>query len=271
MQQLLEQLTHDEFSVRYDAAQQLGKLGDPRAVDGLTARLNDENPKVKYAALSSLVKIGSTRAAIPTLTALLNDLDSRLWKLLTLDIGMRLRTGLLNMVEAGNTEAADLLISGLDNPDLNELQRALVIRLIGRTSDPRMTETFIDMLMIASDNLQAASAEALGYIGDVQAVEPLMNVLEDADSALREISMMSLAKLGDLRAVDVMLPMLAHDDEWTRRAAASALGELGDKRPVRQLLRMQREDSSQEVRVAAGEALTKLIMGNKNTDTPTDE
>ncbi|NJL95248.1 MAG: hypothetical protein HC915_16780 [Anaerolineae bacterium] len=102
---------------------------------------------------------------------------------MTLDIGMRLRNGLFDMIEPGNTAAADMLIAALDRSDLSEHQRALVIRLIGRTHDTRMVPTFIDMMMIASETLQGAAAEALGHIGDDSAVEPLITVLDDADSA----------------------------------------------------------------------------------------
>lgn len=263
--QLTEQLVDTDAITRYNAAQALGKLGDARAVAPLTARLNDDSPKVKYAALSSLVKIGSPQAATPTVRALLDDLDSRLWKLLVLDIGMRLRTGLFDMIETGNTAIADMLIEGLDTLTLDENQRALVIRLIGRTGDTRMAATFVDMLMIASEMLQAAAGEALGYMGDAQAVEPLLTVLEDGtSSAMREICMTSLGQLGDVRAVEPIMGFLSHEDEWTRRAAALALGQLGDKRAVRQLSRMNRDDSSKEVRQAAGDALTLLIMGDKD-------
>lgn len=263
MQQLLEQLTHVDETVRYDAAQQLGRKGDARAVDGLVARLGDENPKVKYAALSSLVKIGSPTAATPTIAALVDDMNSRLWKLMTLDIGMRLRNGLFAMIEPGNTDTADLLIDALNNLEISEHQRALVIRLIGRTEDTRLVESFIDMLMIGSETIQGAAAEALGYIGDERAVAPLLVVLEDASSAVREIAINALARIGDIRAADTILPMLNSGDEWTRRAAAAALGKLGDRRAVRPLMHMMRDDESEVVRRAADEALSRLIPPDK--------
>jgi HEAT repeat protein len=270
MQELLTQLTHNDEAVRYDAAQALGKRGDAAAVNGLVDILNDSSPKVKYAALSSLVKIGSPVAATPTIAALLDDLESRLWKLLVLDIGMRLRNGLFDMVEPGNQEAADMLVEALDDARLTEYQRALVIRLIGRTEDQRMVATFIDMLMIATETLQGASAEALGYIRDERAVTPLIDVLADADSAVREIAINALGRIGDERAGEALLPLLDSGDEWTRRAAATALSDLGDRRAVRKLLRMQREDDSQVVREAAGKALTRLIMQGEDKPSTDD-
>lgn len=266
MEQLIEQLRDVDETVRFNAAQALGRDGDARATEALVAALSDDNPKVKYAALSSLVKIGDTDAATATITALVDDLDSRLWKLITLDIGMRLRNGLFSMVEAGNTAVADVLVDALNNPHLSEMQRALIIRLIGRTGDDRMVETFIDMMMIASETLQGSAAEALGYIGDVRAVDPLLAVLDDAGSAVREIAINALARLGDKRAGDAILPMLESADEWTRRASATALAALDDKRAVRPLLRMMREDESQVVREAASTALQKLITSGRSSE-----
>jgi len=262
MKTLLTQLQNTDQRVRYQAAQRLGKMGDPDAIQGLVDVLYDDSPKVKYAALSSLVKIGSTDAATPTITALLDDLDSRLWTLITLDIGMRLRNGLFAMITPHNTDVADMLVTALDRADPKEQQRALIVRLIGRTQDDRMVPTFIDMLMIGSETLQGAAAEALGYIGDERAVGPLMAVLDDANSAVREISINALARIGDPRAGDVLLRLLDSPDQWTRRAAALALAHLGDRRAVRKLLRMQREDQDIEVRKAAGQALTALIKGD---------
>lgn len=259
MERLLEQLKNTDETVRYDAAQQLGRDGDARAVDGLVGILNDENPKVKYAALSSLVKIGSSIAATPTISALLEDTDSRLWKLLTLDIGMRLRNGLFDMIEPTNADVADMLIAALDRDDLTDHQRALVIRLIGRTQDTRMVDTFVDMLVLGNETLQGAAAEALGYIGDARAVDELLDLLNDVSSAIREIAINALARIGDERAVEPIMLLLENHDEWTRRAAVLALGELGDRRAVRKLMRMLREDDDQEVRKAADEALNRLI------------
>lgn len=263
MNQLLVQLNDIDETVRFNAAQMLGKRGDAGAVDGLVSALTDEHPRVKYAALSSLVKIGSSTAAKPTIEALLNDLDSRLWMLMALDIGMRLRNGLFSMVEKTDANIADLLVNALDEENLSENQRALIIRLIGRTADNRMVETFIDMLMIGSEILQGAAAEALGYIRDDRAVPPLIIILEDADSKVREIAIDSLGRIGNPLAGDTLLPLLDNTDEWTRRAAVTALGDLDDKRAVRKILRISREDESMVVREAADEALRKLIINKQ--------
>ena len=211
------------------------------------------------------LSFGELSRCSQSIAALLDDLDSRLWMLMSLDIGMRLRNGLFSMIEASNTAVADLLVDSLENKTLNENQRALIIRLIGRTRDARLVDTFMDMLMIGSTTLQGAAAEALGYIGDVRAVSSLTVIVEDAtDSRLQEIAINALGQMGDRQAGDVLLPLLDHADEWIRRASATALADLHDKRAVRQVLRMSREDDSQIVRDAADAALRKLIMDDND-------
>lgn len=57
---------------REEAAEALGEIRDPRAVDPLIAALNDRNPEVREEAAEALGKIGDPRAVEP-LTGLLGD------------------------------------------------------------------------------------------------------------------------------------------------------------------------------------------------------
>ncbi len=259
MQNLIEQLNHTDAAVRYSAAQQLGAMNDERAVDALATVLADENHKVQYAAFSGLVKIGNRRPLPQAVDALLNKPTSRMWKLLALDIGMRLRSGLLEMAEADD-RIADPLVSAFEDEAYDESQRALIVRLLGRTGDTTHIDAFIRLLFKGSPLMQAAAAEALGYIGDERAISPLIVTLKGADSALREISINALARLGGDEAIAHIEPLLQHYDEWTRRAAATAMATLGHKDAASTLMKMLTDDS-EVVRDAADAALQTLIVG----------
>ncbi len=65
IEQTILNLNHTNPEIRYQAAQQLGELNDPRGVIPLINALPDANSKVQYAALSSLIKIGAPEAAAP--------------------------------------------------------------------------------------------------------------------------------------------------------------------------------------------------------------
>src|SRR5690606_37247209 len=128
LEQAIERLSHVEPDVRFKAAQELGASKDQRAVELLIGVLPDENAKVQYAAVSGLVKLGNNSAAHPILDLLLADPDSRVWELLKLGIGTRLRAGLLDMVEAGDMAMADRLTEAIAGDGLDEQQQAFFIQ-----------------------------------------------------------------------------------------------------------------------------------------------
>jgi HEAT repeat protein len=262
---LVEQLQHADPQVRFDAAQKLGASKDTRAVEALAAALPDENSKVQYAAFSGLVKLGDARAAAKMVDLLLDAPGCRVWELMKLNIGLRLRAGLLDMVQRGDEQLAGTLIEALDNPALDVDQQAYIIRLLGRTADLRTLETFIAWLTDADLTTQGAAAEALGWIGDTRAVEPLLNCLGREDATLREFAVEALARLGDRRAFDPLLNALNDESEWVRRSAAAGLGDFGDRRAIEPLAAAL-NDEEPLVQEAAFESLKKLSYSSYDVE-----
>ena len=256
---LIEQLSHDDHTIRYEAAQKLGTMQDDRAIQSLIDALPDSNHKVQYAALSGLVKHGDTRAAEPIIAMLLIDPRNRLWELLKLNIGMRLRNGLLALVQAGDDHIADLLIAALNDEEFDELQRAYIVKLLGRTADYRVVDAFIGALTDdSSDEMRAAAADALGWINHESAIEPLIKMLGDRNTVMREIAVDALGRMGNTRAVEPLMEILDSDEsEWVRRVAALALGDINDSRAIEPLAAAL-NDYSADVREAAFEALKKF-------------
>ncbi|MGV2436751.1 MAG UNVERIFIED_CONTAM: hypothetical protein LVT10_19200 [Anaerolineae bacterium] len=134
--------------------------------------MNDENAKVRYVALSGLVKLGNPDAAYPVIRHLLANLNSQLWHLLKLDFGDAPAQW---VVSVGGTHPEDhvatMLKTAFHNPELDEGQRAFVVRLIGRTGDAELADTFLAMLHNGSDLMRASTAEALGYLKHLPALE----------------------------------------------------------------------------------------------------
>ena len=129
-EQFVTDLTHTDPLVRYEAAQKLGASSDNRAVEHLIAALTDANAKVQYAAFSGLIKLKASEAFLPMLDLLLADPSSRIWELLKLNIGMRLRNGLLDMVPVGNAQTVNHLHEHLGMSKFDLAQRAFLIRLL---------------------------------------------------------------------------------------------------------------------------------------------
>jgi HEAT repeat protein len=253
----IERLTHEDPAVRYEAAQTLGASKDSRAVEPLMTVLPDANSKVQYAALSGLVKLGDARAAVPILETLLANPHSRLWELMKLNIGMRLRFGLLDMIESGNRDITDMLVAALHDRALDDPQRAFIIQLLGRTQDRGVVETLIEMTLAETLTIRSAAAESLGWIGDQRAVAPLLATMNDVDNTMREVAAEALGRLKDTRAVEPLIAALHDEDEWVRRAAAVGLGELGDRRAMDALADAMR-DPVEMVQDAAFDAIKQL-------------
>jgi HEAT repeat protein len=262
----LHNLNSSDPTVRYEAARMLGDSRDARAIAALLTALNDENSKTQYAAFSSLIKIGDGRAAVPILDHLLTVTDSRLWELLKLNIGMRLRAGLLDMIQRGDLVCANRLIAALADDRYDELQRAFITRLAGKTGDNRPVDVLIEMLVNDSDPMKAAAAEALGWIGDPRAVAPLLIALNDSDplNAVREVAAEALGRIGDPSAVSTLVYVLNDENEWVRRAAAVALGDIGDRVAIEPLADAM-QDENVMVQDAAYESLKKLSSGSFTT------
>lgn len=264
-EQYIIDLRHDDAAVRYDAAQKLGALGDRRAVEYLTSALSDASAKVQYAAFSSLLKLGATEAATDMVDALLARPNSRLWDLIKLNIGMRLRHGLVYLAQTGDMALAERCTAALERDDLDEQQRALFVRLLGRTGDLHATPSLLSMLDGSTETMQVAAIEALGWLRDASVVSPLIMLLTESDrETLREVAAEALGRIGSSTAYDSLIAALNDDSEWVRRAAAVSLGELGDHRAVEPLSEALR-DPSTIVQDAAFESLKKLSFDSYTT------
>jgi HEAT repeat protein len=260
-------LSHANPEIRYEAARKLGDARDERAVQPLIGALPDDNAKVQYAAFSALIKIGSTDAAAPLVNTLLARPGCRVWDLIKLNVGLRLRTGLLDLITPGDERMAEQLSAALESQSLDEPQRAFVVRLLGRTADTRLVEPLIDLLIGGSHMMQGAAAEALGWIGDPRAVSPLLLFLSEGEpsDALRELAAEALGRINDPRAVEPLIAALDDSNEWVRRAAAESLGSLGDRSAIEPLSGLL-QDEIVMVQDAAFEALKKLSYGSYTTE-----
>lgn len=259
-------LAHANAEVRFAAAQHFGKAGDVSAIPALIAALPDPDSKVQYGVLSSLIKLKASEALHPILDVLLADTGSRVWTLINLNIGQRLRTGLLDMARPGDLALSDRLHNALQGHDLNILQRALFVRMLGRTEDTRRFEELHLLLTEGHPLLRGPAAEALGYLGDQRALAGLLTILRDTavDDQVREPAAVALGQLGDPTVFDDLVTFLVDDNEFVRAACATALGKLGDRRAIEPLSQAMLQDTKL-VSDAAFEALKQFSSGSYTT------
>lgn len=242
----LTHLTDADAAVRLEAAHKLGRQEAAAPItSALIAALPDADSKVQYAVVSALVKHRTTAALHPILDVLLIDIDNRIWGLLGLNIGMRLRSGLLDLAQPGDATLADRLHAALDRAEFTILQRAFIVRMLGRTADARFTDLLIDLVRTGHPMLRGPAAEALGHQGDLRAVDALLAYVRDgqADDQIREPAAIALGRLKAAHVYDDLAAALYDDNEFVRAASATALGDLGDRRAIELLSQVMLKDT----------------------------
>lgn len=212
--QVLEQLKTGSSAQRRAAAQSLGKLGDRRAIEALTACLHDKDRSVARAAVASLVKIG--QPAVDPLIACLADRNSAIRSAAVQGLG-----------QLGDKRAVGPLIACLR--DEESYIRSEAITALAKLGDAQAVDPLIACLKEPRTNVRRAAAEALAKLGDKRAVDPLIACLDGEEPMVRRAAADALGKLGDKRAVQALAARLNDDEPMVRGTAAQSLGKLGDK------------------------------------------
>ena len=228
---VIEALKNDSSSIRWDAAEALGRIGDARAVPSLKNALKDENSSVRRAVIEALGKIGAP-AVLPLIDALENGDDDARWtaaKVLGKIGGTQAVPALINALRKSSVCRA--AAKALDNigwsPDGGEVSAIYWIAKkkldhCVRIGTPAVLP-LVDALRNDDDDVRCAAAEALGKLADVRAVPPLVQVLKDEASNVRRASAEALGKLGDARAVTPLKASLMDSNYGVHRAIGKAI------------------------------------------------
>jgi HEAT repeat protein len=273
--QLIEQLKDEDESVRWRAAEALGKMGakSEGAISALKNALNnDPNKNVRMNAAEALGRIGppAKEIALTSLVVLLNDQDK--------DVRWGASSAITGMGEEGKTTIPGLAVLLQNTQNDKDIRWRAASALGGISGDPKSA---VPMLINAlnndpNENVRVNAAEALGRIGPdaKDAVSTLIGLLKDSDKVLRRTAASALGEIG-VEAKEAIHPLLtllkdANDKDVQWRAAA-ALGGIGvSAKDAAKSLR----DSSKEEKERAGylrnllkdavEPLRNLLKGPDN-------
>jgi HEAT repeat protein len=221
------ELLNPDAAIRRIAAEILGHLSAPQAVDALVGALHDSDLEVRVAALRALARARASPAL--------------------LDVAARLRDP-EPVVRAHAAEALSRLTpypQGLyahlrplmDDPDSSVCAHAAAALL--RVADPLQgtgpnaeARDFLRYMAVMGDlEARVNALEALGEVGDVEAYELVETELGDAHApaAVRRAAATALAcfDLNPDRSVELLVCTLADKDRSVREAAARAIGKFG--------------------------------------------
>lgn len=203
---LIKTLQDAEPSVRRNAAESLGKIGDIKAADALGIATGDDEDDVARVAAEALGKFRSEKGT----DALIDLLDT-----------------------APDARIADVAENALK--EMAHFQDALSnndpIVPIPLTADSK--NRLIKML--TQKDVKAKCKSALSIVGltaDSDFVPVVKQLVQDKESPDRAIGVVSLAFLSTNDAMDVLPKILADEKEeiWLRRNAAWMLGRVGGQR-----------------------------------------
>ncbi len=279
------------------AAEALGKIGDPRAVEPLgdvlregryagaavaalarigtpavetlLAAMKVGDPQVRRTAIEALGNIGDTRAVEPLLAAL-NDADSRFSAIKVLgEIGDRRAVGPLTMllsdkdrtIRSGAVKALEKLGWQPDNVE-SEIIYAIAYEDWDRCvkiGTPAV-ELLISTLLDEDMRFRQNAAKVLGRIGNPQAIDPLGITLKEKDMFVAQAAAQALGKIGTSEAVRVLGGALSDESISKLRGenVVRAMGKVGT--PALEFLIIALKDSHIWVRECAAEELTKMKL-----------
>ncbi len=239
--QLLSQKV--SYKVRMAAVKALGDIRDPRAIKPLIDVMKEKFSAERHLAMEPLVKIG-----VSALEPLLAELKS--------DDPDVVRIAAAALVKIGDSRATEPLIDVFETTDSNAVRIALAGAL-GKIGDKKAIPALLAALNDEMPVVRRLAASALAKIG-TPAIDELVKVLKSGDSpGLRKSAARTLGKIGDVLAVPFLIAALEDSDVEVRKASARALGRLDDESAVLPLIKPL-QNSSPELSKAAADALVRL-------------
>jgi HEAT repeat protein len=184
----------NEMRVASAAAEALGAIGDPRAVDALVAALQGQAPDAAVKALGAL----KDPRAVAGLIELTARADSY-------------RYPVAQALKAIGPNGLDALIAALDERPPRAADRRYAIAMTIRyTEDPRLEDGALRLLSDADPAVRRELAMALGRMKSRRAVTALTRLIDDPDQRLvAPVAVGALGEIGDRSSTATLLRLLA--------------------------------------------------------------
>lgn len=269
---LLELLADpNQATARVWAARILGRIGDSRATEDLIARLHDRDDLLRMAAAEALGAIEDPRAVQPLVRATLRDpapqvrahsaaavariegdraIDVLVAALADPDYATRLRA--LEAFEAIQVEDTSHLESALRDPNIDVRRRAaLALERVG------YLDRVIGELTSADRTVATRAYGALFELGNVGLLDSVVAYIHHESFEVRALVARVCGELAVARVAPLLRARL-NDEAWPVRAAiATALGRLKAPDTAAAVVKLL-VDPEEPVREAAADALTSF-------------
>jgi len=208
----LGRLTSRNWWSRAEAAEKLGLAVARRAIDELTAALEDDVAEVRFRAARALGQLGGLTAVRLLIGAL--DQPDR-WSTIRI----------ADVLASMGPEVGDELTHAFSSMGPRARGAALdILAAVGHIqAGPWIRERLID----DNTNVRSRAANALGAVGDMQAGQPLVMALGDPAWPVRAMAAKALGMILHLPAIPELCAALRDPEWWVRVNAAEALRLMG--------------------------------------------
>ncbi len=252
----IRKLKSSDQSVRRDAADELGRKMDLKAVEPLIATLQDKDEGVRRAAAKALGALGDRRAVGPILARFPTEdkytqqdfadalgalKDPRATPALAAAMKTQDEFGRKHMAGAigeMGTGAIPTVLAGLRDPDA-DMRLASVTSLVGIAYNIRMEidksgssqqldpclPALVAALHDPAPKVRSEAANALHWIHNSSAIGPLIALFHDPDDDVREADANAVTGFGD-DALNALLAALRDPDPNVRIGASRSLGNM---------------------------------------------
>ncbi|MGI4787724.1 MAG: MFS transporter [Janthinobacterium lividum] len=246
VEELVRALDDVALPVREQAALALGEIRDPRATLSLVGKLTDSASGISGVAATALGKIGD-KAALPALAAAAQ-LGPPARQLAAME-------ALGRMSDSSVTEILSVL---LRDPDLSV--RTAAIRALAEREDPESLPSLIAQIDREQEPANLAIlADALGRLGEPEAALPLLHALSRTQSpTVRREILNAVGSLGGGR--DAFYPYLALDSYARDETVGKILINLG--RRYRTRAAQKKDGDAARISVYAKQALAAYTSGD---------
>ena len=214
---ILRNLSSNDKEKRRIAAEDLGKLGDPRTIAPLIeASGRGGGERAKRAAIRALARIGKP-AIRPLINTMLSSGESIFRRASAAEA-----LGLI-----GSRRALKPLLRAMKDSSIDVRLHALVSlsRLKEKSAIPYLVRALSD----ESGGVRVNAASALGIFRSRRAFVPLVKALQDEKWYVRQVAARSLGLIGDSRAVKGLQSVVRDERPAVARAAREALRVLAGK------------------------------------------
>ncbi|HXF83320.1 MAG TPA: HEAT repeat domain-containing protein [bacterium] len=272
LERWIARLRSADVTVRSDAAHQLGKLGDERAVPALAEAVQDPDEYVRKSAVMALRRIGGPAAMAALRTALSDRSEQVILQAVNGLRDMRDKEAVEPLIRVLARRERSLQLAAIDalvriGPDaVGPLLEAFKDRNLRRRIGNQVWKILIDMgprsiepllQMMADDNqyVRLTAISVLGRIGDKRVVTPLVHLFLD-DPRMQEGVVTTIARLEERGVLE--LSQSAERELTLPREVIEGLQSRPHADVVRQLQEAL-ENPSPKVRRFALKALFALL------------